>query len=68
MNNSDVGEQCINAGVQISNVGPATINDAGNSNINVAGSNYAFVIWNPNGTGIYYFNRDNPAAHFNKIN
>jgi len=40
-----VNEQCLSASVQVSNTGPATINDAGNFNINVDRSNYAFVIW-----------------------
>ena len=68
LNNSDVNEQCLSASVQVSNTGPATINDAGNFNINVDRSNYAFVIWHQGGTSEYVFNRDYAPDHFRKIN
>ena len=68
LNNADVNEQCVTPGAQISTATPATVNIAGNANINVAGSNYAFAIWNPSGTSIYYFNKDDPANHFTKSN
>ena len=68
LNNTDVNEQCLNAGVQVSTGGPAAITDPGNLNINVAGSNYAFVLWHQNGTGEYVFNRDYLPDHFRKIN
>jgi type IV pilus assembly protein PilA len=69
LNNSDVNEQCVNAGVQVSTGGPAaTISDPGNSNINIGGSNYAFLLWHPNGTSIYVYNRDVPYQHFAKVN
>jgi type IV pilus assembly protein PilA len=68
LNNTDVNEQCANAGVQISTATPATVDVAGNTNINVGGANYAFAVWHPNGTGIYYYNKDDPAARFNKTN
>ena len=69
LNNSDVNEQCSNAGVQAGSAPPAaTIADPGNSNISIAGSNYAFFLWHPNGTSIYIFNRDAVTDHFRKIN
>ena len=68
LNNSDVNEQCLSAGVQVSNTGPGTINDPGNLNINVGGNNFAFIIWHQNGTSEYIFNRDYLPDHFRKIN
>ena len=68
LNNSDVNEQCVAAGVQVSNAGPATITDPGNLNINVAASNYAFIIWHQGGTSEYVFNRNYTPDHFRKIN
>ena len=59
LNNSDVNEQCVNAGVQVSS---ASLNPAqgnpGTTAIDVGGSNYAFKVWHPNGTGIYFYNKD----------
>ena len=68
LNNSDVNEQCVSAGVQISTATPATVSVAGNANINVGGANFAFAVWHPNGTGIYYYNKDDPTARFTRTN
>ena len=70
LNNSDVNEQCVAAGVQITrdNTPPAGIGAAGDNVIGVAGSNYAFDVWRQGGTGIYTYNRDVPTERFRKIN
>jgi type IV pilus assembly protein PilA len=70
LNNTDVNEQCGQTNVQVTrdNTPPASVGAGGDSVIGTAGNNYAFDVWNPQGTSIYEFNRDNPADHFRKIN
>ena len=68
LGNSDVNEQCQNAGVQFGpDFTPNTQNDAGSFNIGVSGSNFAFKVWSPSGTGIYSYNRD-ANIRFAKVN
>jgi type IV pilus assembly protein PilA len=69
LNNTDVNEQCLNAGVQVGpDYVPNTQADGGNFNIGVGGANYAFKVWHQNGTGIYLYNKDCLACRFNKLN
>ena len=68
LNNSDVNEQCANAGVQ---VGPDYTgfvqSDGGTGVIGVGGSNFAFKVWHQNGTGVYVYNKD-AGIRFVKVN
>jgi type IV pilus assembly protein PilA len=69
LNNTDVNEQCLNAGVQVGpDYTPNSQADAGSFNIGYGGANYAFKVWHQNGTGIYGYNKDVPTFHFVKVN
>ena len=68
LNNSDVTEQCSSAnGVYTSGVQPGT-NAATGGGIGGGNSNYYFFVWNQNGTGIYYYNKDSITDRFRKTN
>jgi type IV pilus assembly protein PilA len=68
LNNSDVNEQCLNAGVQVGSGGlPSVQGDTGTTNIDAGGSNFSFKVWHQNGTGVYLYNKDT-IYHFAKAN
>ncbi|WP_304524731.1 prepilin-type N-terminal cleavage/methylation domain-containing protein [Deinococcus sp. KNUC1210] len=57
LGNADAVEQCQN--IQLIQDGPTiTQGSAGNNNIAVGGTNYAFRVWSNNGSAIYAYNRD----------
>jgi type IV pilus assembly protein PilA len=66
LNDTDVNEQCAN-GIQTSPTPPSSIGATGGG-IAIGGSNYAFYVWNPSGTSIYVYNKDDPTVRFLKIN